>query len=116
MAMVDGSMLFCGILMNFLLEVATAMGSVNDHIREYGINFNWCAFQRISKAQDTSHTTGLVSVTTHNYADDSLNNNLHDLKEFVQIKDRKRWMNLLENRKKTILHLLLQYLNSKSPY
>jgi len=38
--MVDGSMLFCGILMNFLLEVATAMGSVNDHIREYGINFN----------------------------------------------------------------------------
>jgi len=73
-------------------------------------------FSGSQKAQDTSHTTGLVSVTTHNYADDSLNNNLHDLKEFVQIKDRKRWMNLLENRKKTILHLLLQYLNSKSPY
>jgi hypothetical protein len=39
----------------------------------------------------------------HNYADDSLNNNLHDLKEFVQIKDAQGG-HLLE--KQYSLHLI----------
>jgi hypothetical protein len=40
MIMVDDSILFCGILMHFLVEVAAAMGPVNNHTQVSGVNFN----------------------------------------------------------------------------